>query len=267
MDLETGVELVGYADDLAVMVSGKTSEIIKDKAEYSIVQISKMLKEKGLQLTEQKTEVVILEGRRRLTNIEITVGKNTIKSSDSDKYLGVWMDRNMLMTTHIRRTVEKAGKMHGALSRIMPRKGGPAHARRNLLATVIRSVVLYAAPAWEVALKHKRYVAMLRSVERKAAISVTSAYRTVSTEAVGVLARHPPMDLLARERARNWEGGGEKGKENRENVMEGWQERWDQYRGWAKVFVKDIRSWLKAEFEMDYYTTQAITGHGIFGTT
>ena len=66
----------------------------------------------------------------------------------------------------------------------MPKVYGPSSERRMVLSTVVQSVLLYGAPAWEVALRHKKYVQIIRSVERKMAVRVTSAYRTVSTDAI-----------------------------------------------------------------------------------
>nr|XP_022906255.1 uncharacterized protein LOC111418057 [Onthophagus taurus] len=168
----------------------------------------------------------------------------------------------MRMTEHVRKVSEKASKVCNVLSCLMPRKGGPSNARRNLLATVIRSVTLYGAPVWESALRFKKYAKILRLIERRTAISATSAYRTVATEAVSALAGHPPMDLLAWERSRNWETRGENAEINKESMFEKWQQRWNEYGGWAKTFIKSVRDWKEKGPRVDYYTTQAIMGHG-----
>ena len=106
---------------------------------------------------------------------------------------------------------------------------------------------------------------MLRSIERKYTIAITSAYRTVATDAAGALAGCPPLDLLAWERARNWEQKGRRTDELNREVMEKWQNRWSQYTGWASVFIKDVEKWQRKAPPTDYYSTQAITGHGCFG--
>ncbi|XP_071054676.1 uncharacterized protein [Onthophagus taurus] len=38
------------------------------------------------------------------------------------------------------------------------------------------------------------------------------------------------------------------------------------YGGWARTFIADVRVWQKEGPETDYYATQAIVGHGSFGT-
>lgn len=263
---ETGVTALGYADDLALIVEGATKEELKDKAEYAIGKVIYQLKKMGLTIEETKSEVVILEGRRKMPEITINVGNTTVASSRSAKYLGVHLDKDLRMTTHIKRCVERAAAVQNRLSRLMPNIGGPSHKRRRILATVVSSVVLYAAPVWEPALKYKTNVQTLRRIERKYTIAVTSAYRTASTDAVGALAGCPPLDLLAWERARNWEERGEKSGATRSMMMEKWQRRWEAYRGWAAVFVRDVRDWRERAPPTNFYATQAITGHGCFGT-
>ena len=47
--------MVGYADDVAVIVEGRRAEDIKDQAEYCISKITSNLSGLGLRLAEQKT--------------------------------------------------------------------------------------------------------------------------------------------------------------------------------------------------------------------
>ena len=238
----------------------------KEKAEYCVEQLTEKLSSMGLKLAEQKTEIVILEGRRKFTQIQIRVGETQINSSPAAKYLGIQLDKDLKMTTHVKVAVQKALQKQAALAKIMPRVGGPSSGRRMMLAAVVKSVLLYGAPVWEVALRHKKYVQLVRTVERKMSVGVTSAYRTVATDAVGVIAMCPPYDILIWERARNWEDRGLRKAERRQEVMAKWQQRWEKYGGWAKTFITDVREWVAMGLRTDYHTTQALTGHGIFGS-
>ena len=48
-------------------------------------------------------------------------------------------------------------------------------------------------------------------------------------------------------------------------MMDRWQPRWEEYDGWEKTFIRDVRTWQKKAPATEYYTAQAITGHGVFG--
>ena len=82
----------------------------------------------------------------------------------------------------------------------MPNIGGPREAKRRLVASVVHSKLLYAALVWANALQNHAIQRKLFSVQRLVALRIVSAYRTVSTSAVPVLASVPPIDLLAEER-------------------------------------------------------------------
>ena len=78
--------------------------------------------------------------------------------------------------------------------------GGPREAKRRLLMNVPISVVMYGAPVWADLLRIVYRRAEIEKVQRRAALRCVSAYRTVSTDAVCVLVRSPPVELLAAER-------------------------------------------------------------------
>ena len=65
---------------------------------------------------------------------------------------------------------------------------------------MVLSKLLYAASVWANALQNHAIQRKLFSAQRFVALRIVSAYRTVSTSAVLVLASVPPIDLLAEER-------------------------------------------------------------------
>ena len=65
---------------------------------------------------------------------------------------------------------------------------------------MVHSKQLYAALVWAGALQNHAIQRRLFSAQRGVALRIVSAYRTVSTSAVLILARVLPIDLLAKER-------------------------------------------------------------------
>ena len=82
----------------------------------------------------------------------------------------------------------------------MPNIGGPREAKRRLVASVVNSKLLYAAPVYTSALNNHAIQKKLFSAQRSVVLRIVSAYRTVLTNAVLVLASVSPIDLLAEER-------------------------------------------------------------------
>ena len=103
-------------------------------------------------------------------------------------YLGVQLDRRFSFGEHLQIATAKAIKCGPALSRLMPNVGGPREAKRRLVASVVNSKLLYAALIWRSALKNHAILKKLFLAQRGVVMRIVSAYRTVLTSAVLVLA-------------------------------------------------------------------------------
>ena len=232
----------------------------------AVTAISRKIEEMGLELAVQKTETVILTGPRRLRSLTLRVEGYEVVSQPALKYMGVWLDRGMRMMAHVRKTYEKANRIVSALTRITPRVRGPTASKKRMLATVVLSTILYAAPIWEGVTRYAHYRALLERLNRRMALRVTAAYRTAPTEAVLVLAGLPPIDLQIKERVLLHKFGRTYKTQARRIVMGEWSQRWSGYTGWAKRFIVDPRSWWEGKVaESDHFLSQAVTGHGSFG--
>ncbi|CAH0558572.1 unnamed protein product [Brassicogethes aeneus] len=264
---EEGIDLVAYADDLAIVARARTEQRLVEKAEHAVWTVVETLREMGVKVAAKKTEVLILVSIRTLTKLELRVQGQVVESQETVRYLGVHMGRNMRMANHVKKASEKAAEMTKVLSRVMPSTFGPRSGKRRVMASSVISATLYGASQWVEALKHHKNVEMLDRVSRRLAIGITAAYRTVSTAAVQVVAGLPPMDLMVRERAHVKDNGPDSREWAREATLRAWQERWDGYEGWAKTFIKNIGDWHSSKGrDVDHYVTQAIMGHGSFST-
>ncbi|ERL83462.1 hypothetical protein D910_00454 [Dendroctonus ponderosae] len=225
VDIGKGVETVAYADDLALVVTGKTPDMVKTRATQAIQRVSETLRGMGIKVAPEKTESVLLTAPRKIPGIVLDTGERSIATSDSVRYLGVMLDRNVKMKAHIRRTVEKANKMITLLYRLMPRVGGPKASKRRALAGTVISAALYGAPMWHQTLKYQHYSNLMTGINRKLATMITSAYKTVPTIAIEAIAGTIPLDLLVRERVEMQTLGSEHKANAREATMRAWQDR------------------------------------------
>ncbi len=84
-----------------------------------------------------------------------------------------------------------------SISRLMSNLRGPSEDKRKLLANVFMPVLLYGAKIWADTINARQYRRTeMVLVQRKAALRCVSAYRTVSTEAVSVLAGIPLIEIV-----------------------------------------------------------------------
>ena len=267
VDVPQGVGLVGYADDLAVLVTGKRREEIQMKADIALAEVIKWIESKGLRVAPHKTEVVVLAGRRKVKEIQVRVKENIIKSKGAIKYLGVTFGKDLHFAQHIKTTADKANEIATRLARAMPSIGGPRASRRKMLYTTVKSVMMYAAPVWggimSKAVHRKRY----EKVYRRMLLGVTAAYRTVSTAAVEVIAGVAPIDLQVEESV--YIHKKEKRKSAKNITLRKWQKRWDEQNEvaqWTKRLIPNIKAWVTRKHgETNHHITQVLSGHGCFG--
>jgi len=183
-------------------------------------------------------------------------------------------------------TRDKVADVTRALSGLMPNLRGPSERKRKLYAAIVGSVAIYGAPIWADALLESREaLRIVRAIQRPIAIRVCAGYRTVSREAALLLARDPPFELVAEERARIYERcmrfrDRNEGPpldeikairlEERTAMQRRWIAMYDS-RDVAGVRTRDailphidewmVRGWGGISFHM----TQLLTGHGCFG--
>ena len=115
------------------------------------------------------------------------------------------MDRRLSFGEHLQIASAKAIQCGANLARLMPNIGGPRKAKRRLVASVVHSKQLYAAPVWANALQNHAIQRKLFSAQKSVALQIVLAYRTVSSSTVFVVASVPPIDLLAKERQKTFQ--------------------------------------------------------------
>lgn len=107
------------------------------------------------------------------------------------KYFGVTLDSKLTFIRHIR-AVSASAASAGAISHLMPNIDGPSAVKR-LLAAIISSSLLFAAPVWASrATRFKGNRTILDRAQRLVALWATWSYRTVFTAAALFLVEMPP---------------------------------------------------------------------------
>ncbi|KMQ89979.1 reverse transcriptase [Lasius niger] len=167
----------------------------------------------------------------------------------------------------------------------MPNLRGPDERRRRLFANVILSVILYGAPVWgDVFVKKSCAQPALYRLQRSIAQRVISAYRTVSSNAALLLARLPPLKLLATSRKNTYDRIKELRRQgnvepiNKKEIKESeftimcnsWRailEKPNTPGEFTKLFiVPRLEEWLTRDTvnSLSFHLTQVLTDHGCF---
>lgn len=272
LEMPEGVSLQGYADDLAILIATRNVELAQLKLNIAMRRISAWMVGRWMHLAPTKTEIVVLTKKRIDPIVSFRIGEELVESKPAAKYLGVMIDSKLTFGQHMRQTANKAMVMVANLSRIMANTNGPKSNKRRLLMTTVQSSLLYGAEVWGDRMQLEWYRKGLASVQRRAALRVACAYRTVSEAAVLVIAGVIPIGLLAIERKAIYGRRAETERkslvrEERARTISKWQESWSRESTgrWTARLVPQIEPWISRKHgEVNYYVTQFLSGHGCF---
>jgi hypothetical protein len=272
LKLPIGVEIVGFADDIVLVVLGDSKEHVEVNTTLAIGTVVQWMSENKLKVAHQKTEMVLVSNCRQIGTAQIEFDGCSTSSKRQVKYLGVMIDDRLNFNSHIDYICEKASRSQAALARIMPNKAGPRSSTRRLIASVVTSILRYGCVAWAGALERKRNTVKINRVYRLAAVRVASAYRTISYDAVCVIANMLPIRLVILEDCRCHESGKQtstKSDRSRHKAksIEDWQVEWDESdKGrWTHRLIPSIKEWIdRPHGEVNFHMTEFLSGHGGF---
>jgi len=267
--------IIAYADDIALAARGARLETIKKRLVESLDHLKRWSKKFGLEFSATKSQVMTLKGGIKPT-YTIPFGSDanaqTLKAARTIKYHGVVIDPRRSFWDHVVSVSDKSTDMFKRLRSMTSANWGIDQSTSMVIyKAVFLPRITYAASIWGEALKLKRSINKLGSIQRQALIAITGAYRTTSTAALQVLSGQLPLDLEVRRLVlrRTLKTNGISYTEydqGLQNLLEIWQDRWSsQDKGeWTFQLIPDVRVRYELPLVMDHYTSQLITGHGDF---
>lgn len=289
---DAGVKCVAYADDLTILIEGNTRKELEEKASVVLKIVYAWGKRVGVDVSDSKTVCMILKGGLQMTNRVIHVPLDeedvrNIKCVDQVRYLGVNMGVNMDFRVHVNGMRKRVEGMIGKLRRVMRKDWG---LRKNVVCVLIKGLILpaimYACSVWYEQVKWKGVCSELLVCQRRVLYACTRVCRTVSTEAMQIIAGSLPWDIECKRQAArykvrkrmrmndldlvtNEEVDGLEVNAAKEFVdvraREVWQVRWDNSANGRVTYewIKDVRfSERTPKFEPSLRAGYLLTGHG-----
>jgi len=199
-------------------------------------------------------------------------GNDAIMASSPVRYLGILLDYKKKFWYHINDLATKSEEMYSRVRGVVSADWGT----NQWAATVIyRSVFLprlsYLVCVWGEAINTAKARKKLGSAQRKPLLAICNAYRTVSTDALQVIAGALPLDLelkycIQRKRCKEKVINEEVFRQELELILEEWQKSWScsEKGRWTCEFFPDVRERIGRRLPLDHYVTQLLSGHGDF---
>ena len=193
------LELVIYADDIMLMFRGSSHTNILTKLGETLTHTVEWCEAHKLQISMEKSSVMPMFLRRKEEyNNHPTIIQGKLSVVSKMKYLGVVMDSKLDWYPHTQFLENKLMKIRNNLARCSRSTWGLSyHNLRTIYDHAILPVISYAAEVWSTNTS-KRAQLKLSQIQRSFLISITKAYKTVSTDALLAIAGIMPINLAIR---------------------------------------------------------------------
>ncbi|KAL0278094.1 UNVERIFIED_CONTAM: hypothetical protein PYX00_000003 [Menopon gallinae] len=226
---------IAYADDGLILFSGNSRNELARRADEIGDALTKWSRSCKLRICNKKTHTMMLKGKFKAGRqpLQLYIDGERIRMASSTVYLGVTIDEGLSFQRHLRETATAARDALRCIRRYSGTAWGFSYRDQwRIYKAVFEGIITYAAPVWAPLLAADRYLKIVNRSQRNALLLITKAFRTVSTEALQVVAGAMPMDILLRQREalyhhRRGEGNPtDTEKSIRERFTAEWQQRW-----------------------------------------
>ena len=278
---------IAYADDLVILTSGNSRKQVEETAQRAVLVLEEWCNNHKMVISVNKTSGILLKGRldgERPPRVRLS--NECLKVKDTLKYLGVIIDRGLSFRSHPKYVAEKAKKIMTKYAALYGLKWGVSYREMSVVYKgSFVPIITYAVYVW---MDNVNVINMRKIItaHRYALLRVTKAYRTISTDALEVVANIPPIEFALYEEklrycmrkslpcviyGKNYYTENQDPQSMLANLradnQTNWNNKWQNSIKGRVTF--DFFPSLNERFEKTwivtfYYLTQALTGHGNF---
>lgn len=108
--LEDEVRSLQFADDNIIYCAGRDIKKIEEKLNQTLKNLEVFLSSIGLDISKEKTKSMVFSRKHQNVPIKIILSDTDINQVDNFKYVGVFLDRKLLMNKHLKEIAASAGK-------------------------------------------------------------------------------------------------------------------------------------------------------------
>ncbi|XP_063634981.1 uncharacterized protein LOC134805639 [Cydia splendana] len=194
---------IGYADDLAILISGKFASTVCDLTQAALRIVERWCRDFDLSVNPTKTEMVMFTNKRALGNFtRPTLFQTELQLTDEVKYLGLTLDSKLNWNNHINKRIDKAGVVFWQCRRMIGRRWGlNPKITLWLYKTIIRPLLCYGALVWWPRTNLGNVRDKLQRLQRLACSATTGCTRSTPTAAMEVMLNLSPLHLHIQQEA------------------------------------------------------------------
>ena len=203
-DLTTNEDIIieSFADDTIIKIFADNITELEMKANSILEKVVTFATNNKLIFNVTKTKCVLFTRKLKYDQPVITFDGQHLPLVNQFKHLGVIIDSKLTWRPHSTYIRGKVLKVTNYLLRFAKNKFGlNSDALRVIYKGAILPIIGYAVSVWADSLDRKFVIEPLQSIQRRYALRMIKAYRTVSTNAANVIANLVPINLYLKGRA------------------------------------------------------------------
>lgn len=197
MELRKQGKVYGYADDLAIVVSGraKFASSLADKLNQQLRVVENWCRHTGLSVNPAKSNFMAITNDNSAHNFIIKMYGQRIPATKEFKYLGVIIDSKLSWKPHIENAIAKGKRTMWAARGMISKKWGlgPRQALWVYKQIAVPRVTYGAVVWWKAAISNKK---ALESLQRLGTMLITGAVRSTPSKALEALINVLPLDII-----------------------------------------------------------------------
>jgi Reverse transcriptase (RNA-dependent DNA polymerase)/Endonuclease-reverse transcriptase len=204
-----GILVVGFADDTNLLSYSNNIEANCRRLESAWKQCKKWAQTRGMQFAPGKSELLHFSRAHQAPTQHIQLGDALIKPVESARFLGVWLDRKLRWTRHLRQLKTKLATQQFALTKLAASTWGVSISRaREVYIKVIRSALAYGASIWHTPSGEKEPrgpAKQLMATQSHCLRIAAGAYQATPVHCLETELAIPPLDLYLDQRKAEYE--------------------------------------------------------------
>ena len=196
--LDTLRNLLAFADDLAIIISGFCLNTLRDLGQHYITACNKWCEANGLKLSAIKTQVIIFSRKHKITlPPKIKLKGLDIEFCNTIKYLGIHLDSRLNWHDHVHQTAKKCTNILFATRKMIGDRWGLSPDKICwVFNAIIKPIMTYACVTWAPRLlDNKSLMTRLDRAGNLTLLMASGARRTSSQEVLHTLFSFLPASL------------------------------------------------------------------------
>ncbi|GIX83516.1 reverse transcriptase domain-containing protein [Caerostris darwini] len=186
-----------FADDVVILFNAPATYHFTNMCIAPLKKVFNWLNQNDLQLNHDNSIFSIFAKKNYSHIPNIKIGTHKIKYQNQFKYLGLVMDKQLSWHPHLDYVTSKITKLMQKINRttrVYWRLSPPV--KKEIYKRVLEKIMFYGHEIW---FNYKaKQVTKLNKLQRIGLLNVTKCYRTVSTDALQILAGIPPIEVTLR---------------------------------------------------------------------